>query len=99
MPLVFSGNLVRFVDVCAIEDAMPLVEHLRRCETPQVDLSGCTYLHTALLQLLLLRRPGIAGMPRDPFLARWLSRSAKFDATDGLIFVAPKLEAMNRGEE
>ncbi len=72
MPLVFTDNLVKFDEVCAVEDAMPLVEHLRGHPLTEIDLSTCSYMHTALLQLLLLTKPAIVAAPADPFLVRWV---------------------------
>ena len=73
MPLVFTEARVRFEDVCTVEDALPLLEFLKGIDAPEVDLSACTYLHTALLQLLLAARPGMAAQPTDPALARWVA--------------------------
>jgi hypothetical protein len=73
MPLVFTGARVRFEEVCTVEDALPLLEFLKGSDAPEVDLSTCTYLHTALLQLLLAARPGMAAPPTDPALERWIS--------------------------
>jgi hypothetical protein len=89
MPLLFEGELVRFQDVCAVEEAMSLVERLRNHERAAVDLGGCTYLHTALLQLLLLARPTIAHAPTDPFLSRWLTPLTTCDRADDLSSAKP----------
>ena len=71
MPLVLTETSARFEDVCTVEDAMEFIEYLRKNEAAKADLSACTYLHTALLQLLRLARPRITHAPVDPFLARW----------------------------
>jgi len=71
MPLVLTETSARFEDVCTVEDAMEFIEYLRKNDAASVDLSACTYLHTALLQLLRLARPRITAAPADPFLARW----------------------------
>jgi len=71
MPLVLTETSARFEEVCTVEDAMEFIEYLRRNEAASVDLSACTYLHTALLQLLRLARSRITAAPTDPFLARW----------------------------
>ncbi len=73
MPLVFTETQVRFEDVCTVEDALPLLEFLKGSAAPEVDLSACTHLHTALLQLLLAARPNVAAPPGDPALARWVA--------------------------
>jgi hypothetical protein len=73
MALVFIGTAARFEDVCTVEDALPLLEFLKSGDAPEVDLSACTWLHTALLQLLLTARPRLIGLPVDPALARWVA--------------------------
>lgn len=73
MPLVFTEAHARFEDVCTVEDALPLLEFLKGSAAPEVDLSACTYLHTALLQLLLAARPRMAAPPTDPSLVRWVA--------------------------
>ncbi len=72
MPLTFTETQARFEDVCTVEEALPLFEFLNSGIAPEVDLSACTHLHTALLQLLLIARPKVAALPVDPGLARWL---------------------------
>jgi len=73
MTLIFKDTHVCFDDVCTVEEAVQLIEHLRAHNDAHVDLSGCSYLHTALVQLLLIARPRMATSPCDPFLARWLA--------------------------
>ena len=72
MPLVFQERMVRFVGLCLVEDALPLIEHLRQDDRAELDLSECTFMHTALLQLLLEMRPKTFSAPTDPMLARWI---------------------------
>jgi hypothetical protein len=73
MPLVFNEQRVSFEDVCTVEDALPLCEFLKTGEASAIDLSACTYLHTALLQLLLTARPRVTALPADAGLARWIA--------------------------
>jgi hypothetical protein len=72
MPVTFTKTMARMVDVCTVEEAMPLLDFLKSTPKARVDLSACVYLHTALLQLLLQARPKISGWPTEPLLARWL---------------------------
>jgi len=74
MPLTISKTLVRFEEVCTVEEALPLLEFLRARKSAKADLSGCTYLHAALLKLLFIGKVKIVGLPRDPRLAHWLDR-------------------------
>ena len=73
MALVFTTTRVRFEEVCTVEDALPLLEFLKSTDTPEIDLSACTWLHTALLQLLLIARPRMMAPPADPALMRWVA--------------------------
>lgn len=73
MPLVFDKKLVRFEGICMVEDAVSLIEHLRHHRAAQVDLSDCSYLHSALLQLLMVAKPKVVVPPNDTFLARWVA--------------------------
>ncbi len=72
MPIRFDPDLARFEAACTAEEALPLAEWLEAAAAPRVDLSACTELHTALLQLLLAARPALAAAPEDAFLARWV---------------------------
>jgi hypothetical protein len=82
MPVILTEASARFEDVCTVEDAMEFIEYLRSNESASVDLSACTYLHTALLQLLRLARPRITHAPADPFLARWAGCGVTVDSAD-----------------
>ena len=82
MPLVLTETSARFEDVCTVEDAMEFIEYLLKNQAAKVDLSACTYLHTALLQLLRLARPHITAAPNDPFLARWADCGVTTDSAD-----------------
>jgi hypothetical protein len=73
MAVVFTETAARFEEVCTVEDALPLLEFLKAGDAPEVDLSACTWLHTALLQLLLTARPRLTGFPVDPALSRWVA--------------------------
>lgn len=72
MPIRYDADLARFEAACTVEDALPLAEWLEATAAPRVDLSACTDLHTALLQLLLAARPTMTAGPEDAFLARWV---------------------------
>lgn len=73
MPVTVTGRSARFDGVCTVEEALPLLEFLRNSVDPEVDLSSCTWLHTALVQLLLIAVPQMAALPADPVLARWVT--------------------------
>jgi len=74
MPLTITKTLARFDDVCTVEEALPLLEFLKNRKSAKIDLSRCTYLHSALLQLLLMGSVKVVAMPTDALLARWVER-------------------------
>jgi len=74
MPLTITRTMARFEEVCTVEEALPLLEFLRSRKSAKADLSRCTYLHSALLQLLFIGKVKIVASPSDPLLARWVDR-------------------------
>lgn len=75
MAIEFSKKTARFVDVAGVEEAERLLGWLQSNPKGKVDLSGCSHLHAANLQVLMAARPAIAAWPGDASLAAWL-RSA-----------------------
>ncbi|WP_042446162.1 hypothetical protein [Azospirillum sp. B510] len=71
MPIRYDAGLARFEAACTVEDALPFAEWLETTAAPRVDLSACTELHTALLQLLMAAKPAVAAAPEEAFLGRW----------------------------
>lgn len=70
MTIERNDGVVRLSGHCQAEDAEPLLK-LLSAGVVQVDLSGCEYLHGAVLQLLMAARPTISGEPA-PFLRDWI---------------------------
>jgi hypothetical protein len=56
---------------CPVEDAEALLQLLQAQPAGPVDWSGCTRLHTAVLQVLMASAPAMRGECRDAFVARW----------------------------
>lgn len=73
MPIRFEERKVVFDGDCTLEEAMALAEWLETGPTATADLSACTGMHTALLQLLLAGGVRLDAPPADPFLARWVA--------------------------
>lgn len=70
MTVIAGGDVVRLSGRCVAEDAEALLKHLV-AGVRQVDVSGCEYLHGAIVQLLMAARPAIVGEPTE-FLRDWL---------------------------
>ncbi|PWC33972.1 hypothetical protein [Azospirillum sp. TSO35-2] len=74
MPIRYDADTARFDAACTVDEALPLAEWLEAAPARRVDLSACTDLHTALLQLLLAARPlVVTAEPEDAFLKRWVA--------------------------
>lgn len=72
MPLRYDGSKLVFEATCIVDEALGLAEYCRDNAVTAADLSGCTYLHTSLLQVLAVVRPASIVPPADASLARWL---------------------------
>jgi len=60
-----------------VEEAEPLLEWLQKKPKAKVDLSKCTHLHTANLQVLMAAKPDVANWPEDIELRAWLEAALK----------------------
>lgn len=72
MPLELGEGHVRLVGEIRVDDAEELLGWMQDRDEPRVDLTACTYLHTANLQVLMAARAFVVGWPADPGLADWL---------------------------
>lgn len=72
MPLEFKRNVALLREVVSIEEAETLLEWLQKKTQPKIDLSGCSHLHPANLQLLLAAQVTIVAWPADAAFAGWL---------------------------
>lgn len=74
MPIRYDKSVAHFDGACLPDEALELIEWLRGCKAPKVDLRACSHLHTALLQVLLAARPQIVAPPENAVLTRWVIR-------------------------
>lgn len=72
MTIEFRKNLALFRDVVSVEEAEQLLEWLQKKPQRRVDLSACTHLHAANLQVLMAARAQVTAWPRDVAFADWL---------------------------
>jgi proteasome lid subunit RPN8/RPN11 len=75
MAIEYADEEMRLADAVSVEDAEPLLGWLQAHPAAQVDLSACTYLHAAPLQVLMAAHAVVSAWPVDLALATWL-RSA-----------------------
>ena len=72
MPIEFKKNRVLFRDEVAVEEAEGLLEWLQTRPAARVDLSACSHMHTANLQVLMTAKADITGWPKNAELRAWL---------------------------
>ena len=77
MPIEYKKNKVVFRDAVNVDDAEGLLEWLQEKHAVKVDMSGCTHLHLANLQVLMAAKTLIACWPKDANLRAWLETALK----------------------
>jgi anti-anti-sigma regulatory factor len=77
MPIEFKKQKVVFRGAVAVEEAEALLEWLQNKPTAKVDLSACSHLHTANLQVLMAAKTEVAVWPSDSDLRAWLETALK----------------------
>lgn len=64
MPIEFKRNKAIFHDIVAVDEAETLLEWLQKNPNARVDLSECSHLHAANLQVLLAAHARIHALPQ-----------------------------------
>ena len=82
MSIALDSDRIVIAGVARVEDAEPLANALIASPDRTVDLSACTDLHGAVLQVLLIFAPNVVGSVGNPSLEPWLTPllSPKFQA-------------------
>ena len=75
MAIEYKKNLARFSDVVSVEEAEGLLEWLQNKSSAKINLSACSHLHPANLQVLMAAKPIISAWPDDASLRAWLMSS------------------------
>jgi hypothetical protein len=70
--LLSAEGMIVMQGICPSEDAEILLRHLANTPNATVDVRHCESAHTAVVQVLLARRPAVQGPPRDNALWRWV---------------------------
>ena len=59
--------------VCPVEDAEPLLQMRQTPPAARLDWTRCTYLHTAVLQVILAAQIAPTGPCGDPWVEQWVA--------------------------
>ena len=77
MAITFKKDRVVFSDMAEGDDAESLLEWLQKHPKGKIDLSACTHLHPANLQVLMAAKRSIFAKPKDKLLAGWIDIALK----------------------
>ena len=72
MPVKFKDNRVVFLGVVGADEAEGLVGRLQQNPAAQADLSACTHMHPANLQVLMAAGTKVWAWPVAEELGVWL---------------------------
>lgn len=72
MAIEYGEGAATLSGVCAVEEAEGLLSWTLQNPEGRVDLSACEHLHTAILQVLLARRPAVTAVPPGGLLRQIL---------------------------
>jgi hypothetical protein len=72
MAITYAEDSVVFEGTVSVEEAEDLLEWVQQQPNGRADLSGCTHLHAANLQVLMAARIRVAAWPRDGIFKTWL---------------------------
>lgn len=72
MAITFKKDRIVFSDIASGEDAERLLEWLQKHPKANLDLSECTHMQPANLQVLMAAKCSILAKPKDKLLADWI---------------------------
>ena len=72
MSIDYSEEVACLSGFLSVEEAEGLLEWLSVHPQGRLDLSACSHLHSACLQVLMAAKPALITWPTDPSLALWL---------------------------
>jgi len=72
-----DGKVIVFQGAVSVEEAEELLDLLLKVSDAEIDLSECTHIHSAALQVLMAVNPTIKAWPLKEDLCVWLERALK----------------------
>jgi hypothetical protein len=72
MPVEYKKNRAIFHNDVSVEEAEGLLEWLQNNPAACADLSACSHLHTACLQVMMAAHANIVQSPHSAELRAWL---------------------------
>ena len=72
MAMTYKRNVAHFTDTIGVEEAEAFLGWLQKHPKPKLNLSACTHVHAAQLQVLMAARIPVVEWPMDESLSKWL---------------------------
>jgi hypothetical protein len=72
MAIEYEKDRAVFGEVVSVDEAEALLEWLQKNPAAHIDLSHCTHMHAANLQVLMTAGPAVSEWPEDAAFAGWL---------------------------
>lgn len=72
MPIEFKKNQALLQEIVSVEDAEGLLDWLQNKPSAKIDLTTCTHLHPANLQVLMAAKCRVSAWPADVGLRGWI---------------------------
>ncbi len=72
MPIEYGDSTAIFREMVGVDEAEDLLQWLHNKAHPRIDLSECTHIHPANLQVLMAAATMIVAWPPDPTWRQWL---------------------------
>lgn len=77
MAIVYKKNSAVFSEIAGGEEAEALLEWLHKHPKGKIDLTACTHLHPANLQVMMAAKRSNYVRPSDDSLADWVDSALK----------------------
>ena len=77
MPIEYKNSQAIFTETVSVDEAEGLLGWLQKKTSAKVNLSECTHLHPANLQVLMAARATASKWPKDLQLRNWLESAFK----------------------
>jgi hypothetical protein len=77
MAITFKKDRAIFTDMAGGEEAESLLEWLQKYPKGKIDLSECTHMQPANLQVLMAAKRPLHARPKDRLLAAWIDTAIK----------------------
>jgi len=72
MGITFQKRSARLDGAIRVDEAEPLLAWLQANPRGRLNLSACTHLHAAVLQVLMACKTSPSAWPADPVFSAWL---------------------------